>query len=480
MQRDIERREFLQLAVVGTTLGLGLRPGSARAEGRVSPLLSPGCRGTKVKVARLFLGNPQGGWPLPGAKMSLEEERRSYQAAFKAVEDELADVDFFVDQLVTSPQQIEPLRAKLQQADGILLIHLSIGIMSILDEVLKAARPTVFFAIPYSGHEWASFGALLRKPRAACLDGLFTADKKQLAAAIRPFRALHHLRQAKILNLTTNMPAQFVKDMKDRFGTQIQQIDLPRVVQAYDKVSEADGKAEAQRWMSRAMQVVEPSEADIIKAACLALAFEHLLDKENATGITVDCYGSMWDRTIKLPAYPCLGFSYLNSLGLAGICESDLRSAMTHIIYQGLVGRPGFISDPTIDESTNAIILAHCMGTVRMDGPTKPPDRYKLRCVMERQEGVVPQVFMRVGEKATQAKLVSTQQMLFFTGRIVDAPDVERGCRTKITVKVDGDVEHLWRNWSNGLHRVTCYGDLRKDLTRFCRLAQIKLVDEAV
>jgi hypothetical protein len=70
--------------------------------------------------------------------------------------------------------------------------------------------------------------------------------------------------------------------------------------------------------------------------------------------------------------------------------------------------------------------------------------------------------------------------MLYFTGLIVDAPDVERGCRTKITVRVDGDVERLWRNWSSGLHRVTCYGDLRKDLTRFCRLAQIKLVDEAV
>jgi L-fucose isomerase-like protein len=301
-----------------------------------------------------------------------------------------------------------------------------------------------------------------------------------LAVAVRPFRTFHHLREAKILNLTTYMPAQFVKQMKDRFGTEIQQIDLPRVVKGYEKVSEADAKAEAQRWMDNSLEVVEPSKADIVKSARLALAFERLLAEEYATVLTVDCYGSMWDRTIKLPAYPCLGFSYLNNLGLAGICESDLRSAMTHIIFQGLSGRPGFISDPTVDESTNGIILAHCMGTVRMDGPGKPPARYKIRCVMERQEGVVPQTFMRVGEKATQALLLGPDQMLYFTGLIVDAPDVERGCRTKITVRVDGDVERLWRNWSSGLHRVTCYGDLRKDLTRFCRLARIKLVDEAV
>jgi hypothetical protein len=55
----------------------------------------------------------------------------------------------------------------------------------------------------------------------------------------------------------------------------------------------------------------------------------------------------------------------------------------------------------------------------------------------------------------------------------------DRGCRTKITVKVDGSIERLWKNWSHGLHRVTCYGNLAKDLQRFCRFAKIKLVDEA-
>ena len=57
--------------------------------------------------------------------------------------------------------------------------------------------------------------------------------------------------------------------------------------------------------------------------------------------------------------------------------------------------------------------------------------------------------------------------------------EFDRGCRTKITVKVDGDVETLWKNWSNGLHRQTVYGNLAKDLGRFCRYTRIKMVDEA-
>jgi hypothetical protein len=58
-------------------------------------------------------------------------------------------------------------------------------------------------------------------------------------------------------------------------------------------------------------------------------------------------------------------------------------------------------------------------------------------------------------------------------------PDTERGCRTQITVKVDGDAQKLWNHWSHGLHRMTCYGDLTADLTRFCRFKEMQLVNEA-
>ena len=64
------------------------------------------------------------------------------------------------------------------------------------------------------------------------------------------------------------------------------------------------------------------------------------------------------------------------------------------------------------------------------------------------------------------------------TGAIIESPDTERGCRTKMTVKVDVDIANLWQNWSHGLHRVTCYGDITPDLQRFCRFKGIELVNE--
>ena len=79
----------------------------------------------------------------------------------------------------------------------------------------------------------------------------------------------------------------------------------------------------------------------------------------------------------------------------------------------------------------------------------------------------------------TQAELIGTDLVIYFTGTIIDSPDVPRGCRTKMTVKVDGDADKLWKNWSHGLHRVTCYGDAVPDLKRFCRFKGIELVNEA-
>lgn len=479
MEKKTSRREFIQLTAAGGALCLAGPALSAFGAGqRGSRLVSPGCRGTKVKVARFYMGTSQGLWPKP--KLDFKSEIGLYESQFAKLKDELSDVEFVIDQLVSSPDQIVPLKNKLKDVDGILAIHLSMGIRPALDEILSVDRPTVFFAVPYSGHEWAGFGALQKQKLGAKLECMLTTDYSRLAAAVRPFRAIHHLREAKILNVTTRSFDEYANAMKSKFGTEIKRIERQQVLDAYDAVSDADAKAETERWIKAAKELVEPSPADVFKSCKLALALENLLDRENATAMTIDCYGTMWDKTIKLPAYPCLGFTRLNNIGLGGICESDLQCAMTHVLFQGLSGKPGFISDPTVDESRNSIILAHCLGTTKMDGPSGPAAPYKLRTVMERTEGVVPQVFMRTGQKVTQAILVGSDRLLYFTGEILDAPDIDRGCRTKITVKVDGDAQTLWKSWSSGLHRQTCYGDISEEMKYFCKFKEVQMVNEAV
>ena len=482
MRKEINRREFLEIAAAGSALylgGSGILAFGANPE--KSRLISPGCRRTKVKVARLYMAIPNNFyWPKPS--LNLKDELKVYGSEFAKLKGELSDVEFFVDELITFPEQVGKLKDVLQNVDGILAIQITPGIGAILNEILSASKPTVVFAIPYSGFEWENFGSLQRQPLGAKMECLLTSDYKQLAFAIKPFRAIHHLREARILDVTTRNITKYADDMKNKFGTEIKQITLEQVVNAYNAVSDNDAKAETDLWVKGAEKIVEPSMEDIFKSCKLSIAFERMLDKEDATVMTVDCYGTMWDKTIKLPAYPCLGFVRLNNIGLGGICESDLQGAMTHIMFQGLSGKPSFISDAIIDESKNSIILAHCLGTTKMDGPDNPAAPYKLRDVMERQEGVVPQVQMRIGQKVTQGILLGTDVFPYFTGEIIEAPvglEVDRGCRTKIIVKVDGDVRKLWKNWTSGSHRQTCYGDITRELGFFCRFKEIKMVNEA-
>ncbi len=471
----IDRRTFLKVSA-GTTAFFFATDSVFAAAGApaLPPLISPGAIRSKVKIGLVYLGQPNALWPTP--TMDADAEVRDYEREF-AANPAYDDIDFVGRKLVSKPEEFEALTADFAAVDGLLLIHVSMGITELLASALKVGKPTMFFAKPYSGHEWVSLGRHMTAPEGELLDCILSGDLAALETAVRPFRAIHHMREAKILNVTSHaLPADYCAQMKDRFGTEIIQVSKEDVLGAYEAVDAAAVTDEAARVVQAAQKVVEPNDDEIARSCRLALAFEHLLAQHEATAITVDCYGSMYRQ---LPAFPCFGFTRLNDMGLAGICESDLKSAMTFILMQALSGKPGFISDPTVDESTGSIILAHCLGSTKMNGLEGEACPYRIRTIMERQEGAVMQVFMPVGPKVTQGILVGADKLIYFTGDVIEAPDTERGCRTKITVKVDGDVQTLWRNWSNGLHRVTCYGDMTQDLQRFCRFKKIAMADEA-
>ena len=61
----------------------------------------------------------------------------------------------------------------------------------------------------------------------------------------------------------------------------------------------------------------------------------------------------------------------------------------------------------------------------------------------------------------------------------MDSPFVDRGCRTKLTMKVE-NIDKFLENWSSGLHRVVFYGDHTSDVNRYCRFAQIRVLREGI
>ena len=125
MSKQFGRREFLQAAAAGGALCMGggcIRPTRTRL--RMPPLVSTGCRRSKVRVGKIYMGQQGGLWPTP--KLDLNAEVQKYEAEFARLGNELADVDFVGNRLVASPEEVRALKDTLQGVDGILAIHLSI------------------------------------------------------------------------------------------------------------------------------------------------------------------------------------------------------------------------------------------------------------------------------------------------------------------------------------------------------------------
>lgn len=207
------------------------------------------------------------------------------------------------------------------------------------------------------------------------------------------------------------------------------------------------------------------------------VAMKRLMAQHQGVAVTMNCLGmGLVDRDM---GYPCLGFVRLNNAGWAGVCEADLKSTMTQLLFTYLVGKTGFVTDPMFDLSQSAIIHAHCVAATQLGGLEEHPAPYYIRSHLEDGRGASLQVKLPVGRKVSMARLIGTDLMLFSVGDAVDSPLVEKGCRTKLTMRVENP-ERFVQNWSCGLHRVVFYGDHTQDLSRFCRFNRIRLLREGV
>jgi hypothetical protein len=79
--------------------------------------------------------------------------------------------------------------------------------------------------------------------------------------------------------------------------------------------------------------------------------------------------------------------------------------------------------------------------------------------------------------KIAMAKLIHQGTMLISTGTIIDNPESDRGCRTKITTKV-ADTRKLLEGYEGGAHCVIFCGDRVSTVHDLSGLMRFKVVEE--
>ena len=468
----ISRRSFLRTTATGVVscsawAVLAERVSAATA---AAALANP----SKVRVGKVYVGRTNANWPT--TKVDLEAEVRRFEAQLARLHPALADVEFVEAGVLSDDKQLVQAKEKLQHVDGILVIHLTLHTGPLIKGLLDLNVPVMVFTLPYSGHEWHIVAGLQREGK--LIDVLPSSRYEDLAVAVRPFRAMHRLKEARVLNVNqSDADPAYCKALKDKFGAEVISLKLADLQTAYNEADADETEADARRWIREAKKVVEPNKQDVLKGSRMYVAMKNLLAQHQAQAITMNCLGM--GLIEKGMGYPCLGFVRLNNALLAGVCEADLKSTMTQLIFTYLVGRTGFVTDPVFDYSNNTIIHAHCVAATQMEGPNSKPSPYHIRTHLEDNKGVSLMVRMPIGRKVSMARLIGTDVMLFSTGDAVDSPFVERGCRSKLTMRVDHP-ERFVENWSCGLHRVIFYGDHTHDLSRFCRFTKIRLLREGV
>ncbi len=474
MLHRLSRRGFLGASAAAVSIG---RTTLSRAQEVQDAPSGP------VRVHCIYAGRPRQAWPKPAFDPRAEMER--FERALQEMKPALAGVELTGGQLVQTPEEAARAVAAARQADGILLVHLTLGVLPLMQKIVEAGKPTVVFSQPFSGHEWMFVRQWQREGRRIVL--LATSDMGEIAPAVRLLRVPALMARSRIVavpgRLDGSAPACSPEKIKATLGCEVVPVSYDRLSKAHEAIDPKQAEAEAEQvWTSQAKRIVEPTREEIVKSARMYLAMRETMRAERAQAITINCLGGL---PIDKLGYPCLAFSRLDDMGLVGACESDIDSTLTKLMFAYGFGVPGFITDPLFDTAKNAVIHAHCTGPTRMDGPAGKRAPFIIRTHTDDDKGAALEVEYRVGQVITCAKLVNLDTMMLTTGRITEVTDFEdRGCRTQITTQVT-NAARLLENWGAGLvdgwmpqlHRVVFYGDHTSGVTDLGQLMGFRVIE---
>jgi len=474
-RHHLSRRAFLgsAAATVAMASGVSSRARPAVAEGPSTLPAAPVEHQPRANILTLYLAKPVPTWPRPD--FDPQDDIRRIGPVLEGIEAKPEPaVRFFGHELLRVPDDLFHLQPTLRQADGLLIFNLTSTVMNLIGPLSETGVPMVLFSQPYSGHDWSEWAAL--RARGRLVEVIASSDFRDLETPLRVVAARQQMRQSRILCISPQTEhTESSRALEEKFGTPIRFLDYSRLQNLYRVADQEAARRDAAKFTAAALKVVEPKPAEVADSFRLYQAVEKLMEEEHANTITIDCLGGF--RRGELPAYPCVAWSKLNDRGLHGVCEGDLETTFTQMLFAYYSGKPGFVSDPVFDTATNTVIHAHCVSATRLDGPQGPAAPFIVRSHMEDNKGVSMQVNMRVGQTVTVAKLADANTLLVSTGRIIATPDLPRGCRTKVATQVKNAARML-ENYGGGLHRVLFYGDYLRAAHQMGHLLGLKVVEE--
>jgi len=234
-------------------------------------------------------------------------------------------------------------------------------------------------------------------------------------------------------------------------------------------VDEAKARKEMERWKKEAVQVTEASDQAIIDACKLYVLMRSIVEKENLSGISIDCLSFTFNPKPMLP-YPCLAFTRLRDDGFAVPCEADVCGMITSMFLQEISRKPSyFYNTSAVDTQKATTVLRHCVAPVRFMGRDAAPLPYIIRDY-HGMGGATPEVQFPIGAEVTLGGFSKDlKNFLLWPGRIQEGvkdtnrPSFEnppskmrRYCTNRAEVKLK-EIDRFLQNIA-GIHQVMVAG----------------------
>ncbi|MFW9949572.1 MAG: hypothetical protein ACFFKA_05550 [Candidatus Thorarchaeota archaeon] len=491
-----------------------------------------------IKIEVVFIGKPQweAGWPYLGY-----DNEKTINYIKKHLNEKFSEIGFNYNDIVTTynSELIKQIKGDIEKADGVIIFTIGHygepGIVQAGIEFIESRKPVILANFIYAGdHTFTKIFstvkdknfqiAYLSSQNIEHFDKMFKnmfnlvrlRGKKILVYAkdaiemnwnvilglFNPERMQIGKNRPEFLDQVTKMRSNeefefytdtigldqahkwrkdeehYKKILKSVFDVEMIRGDSEEILKYYNKVDTDKAKEIAQKWIKNAT-IVEPTEKTILNSAKLYLAFRSILKDKEIDIFAPDCGTFLLCGA--LPAYPCMAFFELSKEGKYGICESDMDSAISFLFGLYLTGRPGYVSNHTLDMEKNQITYMHCVAPCNLLGSEGPKALYDIVYHGETHFlGASPRVKFPIGKPVTTIKIsVFEKKISIRTGKIIDNIVDEKGCVCKMLV--ESNVENIIKNydWSTfGWHRVTFIGDWKETFIIGAKILGLEIFEE--
>jgi hypothetical protein len=303
-------------------------------------------------------------------------------------------------------------------------------------------------------------------------EGVFIAstdDFGQAVYGLKMLRAKAKLREMRFIVIKGNER----RDVElQPFGTKLRYVPAASFLEEYNRTPATEEVRQlAASRIKGATKMVGPTEQDVMNGVKSYVVARTFLEREQGDGITMDCLGALGASKVSLP---CIAWSTMLDHGIPAACEADIGAAVTHALIQMLFDRPGFQQDPVPDTARGCLIGAHCTCATRLAGFNKPAEPYFLSFHHGKRDAV-PVPRWKLGQRVTVASVMlgdSRPPMVISAGAVKENIPVPPagGCVVSVAIQLDGVTDLLDYP---GMHQIFFYGDHKRDLVAYCKLAGI-------